>query len=272
MKILPQNAEMIVQGPGKDGLLKHIETAARTCYQSGSLAKEGSAERMVDALIRNQHTAMLEHGTIYFKMPEEEYLLMPMAVSILIEKWGSCVLKDEVCYGSIDYRTYMSNEDLRDCIRKFECEPEKHHERRITIRMTTNLQVATDFLRHRRMSFAMETTRYCAYDKERFGNELSFISPVWLDGRDIHDAGLREWANAMQDAEIHYMNMRKLGWPQEQCSQALPKATKTTLVMTGYESFWDHFFDLRYYEKTGNVHPQVKEIATMVYNLIKTDR
>jgi thymidylate synthase (FAD) len=113
------------------------------------------------------------------------------------------------------------------------------------------------------MSFAMESTRYCCYDKEKFGNDLSFIFPLWLKNAEKQD--IIEWTNAMQDAENHYMRMRARGWKAEHCAQVLPKATKTTLVMTGMESFWRMFFDLRYFEKTGPAHPQAKELAGMIY-------
>jgi thymidylate synthase ThyX len=64
------------------------------------------------------------------------------------------------------------------------------------------------------------------------------------------------------------MRLRNKGWTPEKCAQFLPKSAKTTLVMTGFERDWKHFLDLRYFEKTGKVHPQMKELSTLVYRLI----
>ena len=58
------------------------------------------------------------------------------------------------------------------------------------------------------------------------------------------------------------------GQKPQQCAQVLPKATKTTLVMSGCETFWKHFFDLRYFEETGPAHPQAKELAEIIYKLM----
>lgn len=38
-----------------------------------------------------------------------------------------------------------------------------------------------EFVRHRVFSFAQESTRYCNYSKDKFGNEITFIIPCWLD-------------------------------------------------------------------------------------------
>ena len=48
-------------------VLKKIEAVARTCYKSEGKIAEGSAEKMVAALIRNGHEAMLEHQSITVK-------------------------------------------------------------------------------------------------------------------------------------------------------------------------------------------------------------
>lgn len=48
-------------------VLKKIEAVARTCYKSEGKIAEGSAEKMVAALIRNGHEAMLEHASVTVK-------------------------------------------------------------------------------------------------------------------------------------------------------------------------------------------------------------
>ena len=60
------------QAPRMEGVYKQIEIAGRTCYKSKR--PEGqTAKDFVDRMIASQHYAMLEHGTVYLKIPIEEY-------------------------------------------------------------------------------------------------------------------------------------------------------------------------------------------------------
>ena len=62
MKLIKPSFEIL---PTTGSIVEDIERAARTCYKSEEKIKEGSAEKMVKFLIERNHTAMLEHGTIY---------------------------------------------------------------------------------------------------------------------------------------------------------------------------------------------------------------
>ena len=73
MKLIEAYTEIIPQAQGLEGVYKQIEIAARNCYKSESFIKEGSAEKMVDALIKRGHGSPLEHGTVYLKIPIEIY-------------------------------------------------------------------------------------------------------------------------------------------------------------------------------------------------------
>ena len=72
MKLIKPSYEILDQKPGLEGIYEQIELAGRTCYKS--VRKEGTtAEDFVDRMIKSQHYAMLEHGTVYLKIPIEEY-------------------------------------------------------------------------------------------------------------------------------------------------------------------------------------------------------
>ena len=73
MKLIPSNAELITQGEGLQGILKMIELAGRTCYKSEANITSDSASEFVSRMVKNGHTAMLEHGTVYLRIPIEEY-------------------------------------------------------------------------------------------------------------------------------------------------------------------------------------------------------
>lgn len=117
---------------------------------------------------------------------------------------------------------------------------------------------------------------YCNYSKDKFGNELTFIIPCWTNLPE-QDYGSRvnpkvfnrgytngietAFVNSLRITEAYYLNLLNEGWTPQQARAVLPNALKTELVMTGFVSDWNHFFDLRARGTTGAPHPQAKELA-----------
>ena len=66
MKVINAGYEIISDLNGAE-ILKHIERCARVCYKSEDRITDGSAEKMVAALIRSSHEAMLEHYSFTVK-------------------------------------------------------------------------------------------------------------------------------------------------------------------------------------------------------------
>lgn len=110
---------------------------------------------------------------------------------------------------------------------------------------------------------------YCNYSKDKFGNELTFISPCWLDIKtiDVNNKGILFtdinsseyiYLNYLLNVESNYLELIKKGWTPQQARAVLPNALKTELVMTGFVSDWKHFFDLRC---APSAHPQARELA-----------
>ena len=122
-----------------------------------------------------------------------------------------------------------------------------------------------EFVRHRVFSFAQESTRYCNYSKDKFNNELTFITPVWFTFSNIHD-NENVWKESLQILEDNYIHMIKYGWTPQQARSILPNSLKTELVMTGFVSDWKHFFELRDCSKA---HPQAFELANPLHQEFK---
>lgn len=103
-------------------------------------------------------------------------------------------------------------------------------------------------------SFAQESTRYCNYTKDKFGNEITFIEPCWEmqeDEKELYIVCLENMNNA-------YNALISSGWKPQQARAVLPNSLKTELVMTGFVDDWEHFFSLRC---PANAHPQARELA-----------
>lgn len=281
MKLIKPSFEIWNQPAGLEGVYKQIERVGRVCYKSEDKIAEGTAKAFVDRMIASGHGAMLEHGTVYLKV------FNVIENSELIDKYKSnkySVVKEgtevynchgDILYGSCkcittNYRVLVENGWLDDL--KYICKPTEFHEKRITVHFVCDRGVSHEFVRHRVMSFAQESTRYCNYSKDKFGNELTFIQPCWLDDERlklygpyhtvIRDKSLESiFIASLNNAEKDYIDLIDLGWKPQEARAVLPNSLKTELVVTGFTSDWNHFFDLRARGTTGAPHPQAKELA-----------
>ena len=283
MKLIESKVEIIEQQPGLEGMYKQIELAGRTCYKSEDKITEDSAKEFVDRMIKSKHGAMLEHGTVYLKATakydiEHDYWDMPQNLFAsffnknkysklrTVESEDACD-----CYITTNMRVIVEN-SLFECL-KYICEPTEHHEKRITARFTCDRGVSHEIVRHRVMSFAQESTRYCNYGKDKFGNEVTFIKPTWYNivsdeqkeafddflsiSEEAYMALLDKWENRTPDKRYKTKFKGNPLTPQ-QARQVLPNALKTEIVVTGFESDWDHFFELR---TAGAAHPDMRKLA-----------
>lgn len=282
MKLIKPAFEIWEQSSGLEGVYKQIERAGRICYKSEDKITEDSAKSFVDRMIKSGHDAMLEHGTVYLKV------FNVIENSELIDKYKSnkySVVKEgtevynchgDILYGSCkcittNYRVLVENGWLDDL--KYICKPTESHEKRITVHFVCDRGVSHEFVRHRVMSFAQESTRYCNYSKDKFGNELTFIIPCWI--KDLEEKSYlahaeyhhtkedasKQWYDVCMNSEFVYEDLIRLGWKPQEARAVLPNSLKTELVVTGFVSDWNHFFDLRARGTTGAPHPQAKELA-----------
>jgi thymidylate synthase (FAD) len=281
MELIKPSWEILEQESGIDGIYKAIERAGRTCYKSEDKITENSAKPFVDRMVKSGHGAMLEHGTVYLKVVgdermSEKYQNNPYSRVILRYPKGDipnihCI---PTHYITTNFRVLIEKGWLNDL--KFVCEPTGHHEKRITVRFICDRGVSHEFVRHRVFSFAQESTRYCNYSKDKFGNELTFIEPCWLEDYNYEsNTYYNGFLVALRAAEANYLNLlkqwedkipdkryktgfRNNPWTPQQARAVLPNALKTELVMTGFINDWKHFFELRC---APNAHPSARELA-----------
>lgn len=288
MKLIESSVQIIEE---KDPY-KMIELAGRTCYKSEDKITENSAKEFVDRMIKLGHGAMLEHGTIYLTIDGEDPNLSRIQSNphTKVNLVPYEVLTEDNY--TISYKAYITT-NLRVLIENnlkellcYQVEPTEHHEKRITAKFICDRGVSHEFVRHRVFSFAQESQRYCNYSKDQFNNELTFIKPTWLniptgdytywdgDWCDIDnmkiqlpsDNGIADnflWC--LNNAGMQYRLLINKGLKPQEARAILPNATKTELVMTGFESDWEHFFELRC---SGAAHPDAKKLADELCKLI----
>ena len=284
MKLIKPYFEIWEQSAGLEGAYKQIEKVSRVCYKSEDKITEDSAKPFVDRMIKSGHGAMLEHGTVYLKITYKDTDFTTLCMFYGKNKYSVLNHSEDnkIYYITTNYRVLVENNHLSDL--KYLCEPSEFHERRVTVHFVCDRGVSHEFVRHRVMSFAQESTRYCNYSKkDKFGNELTFIIPCWLDiptGQYVYwdddwcdidkmkiqlpegehkDIDAFLWT--LNNAETHYTLLINSGWKPQEARAILPNSLKTELVVTGFTSDWNHFFDLRARGTTGAPHPQAKELA-----------
>ena len=125
----------------------------------------------------------------------------------------------------------------------------------ISVRVICDRGVSHEWVRHRIASYSQESTRYCNYAKDKFGNEITFIKPAGIDvGADAYSI----WAAAMKDAERSYLDLLKLGVAPENARSVLPNSLKTEFICTMNLREWRHFFELR---TSPAAHPDMRAVA-----------
>lgn len=128
----------------------------------------------------------------------------------------------------------------------------------ITMRYVSNIASYKDLRTHRHSTFAVESSRYCVYAKDKFGNEIKFLDPVEIPKGTLQ---YEVWLNGCKQAEENYMNMASLGATADQLSLLLPQSTAAEFCVTANVREWRHILSLRSsLATTGHARPCVKEI------------
>ena len=128
----------------------------------------------------------------------------------------------------------------------------------ISVKFIVDRGVSHEFVRHRMASYAQESTRYCNYSKDKFGNEITVIKPCFLD-EDTEN--YRIWKSSCEAAEKAYFAMLDNDATPQEARSVLPTSLKTEIVMTANLREWRHFFKLRALGITGKPHPQMLEVT-----------
>ena len=140
----------------------------------------------------------------------------------------------------------------------------------LSVKFIVDRGVSHELVRHRIASFAQESTRYCNYSKDKFGNEITVILPCFFDtGMGILSNSLvyQEWKLACECAEERYFNLLKMGATPQQARTVLPNSLKTEITITANYREWRNFFKLRTAEPA---HPQMREVAIPLLKELKT--
>ena len=170
------------------------------------------------------------------------------------------ILKNLERIGRVSYKSedLITEDSAKKFIKKI---IENRHEtviehENISIKVITDRGVSHEIVRHRIASYIQESTRYCNYSKEKFGNEIVYIKPVdfELSCSDIE---------LLEKIEQHYLTRLEEGLTPQQARYFLPNGLKTEIVITMNLREWRHFFKLR---TAKAAHPQMRAMAKNILN------
>lgn len=274
MRLINQSYEICNQTDFNiSSIYKHIEKCTRVAYKSEDKITENSAASFINKLIIMKHLAPMEFGTVHFKIPTtifKTFIEDLIYCNLYNKEWLKYKAVDSYIYFTTNYRHWLELEKKVSYIKEyFDSEDNEYYPKRYTVKLITSRSVSHEVVRHRTMSFIQESQRFCAYNKDKFNNEVTFIKPCWMDDTLIEKAlkthpiivDLKPeilFVENLLNSEQDYLDLLKLGYKPQQARVVLPNSTKTELYICGFKEAWENFFELR---DNKIVDPQMYDLA-----------
>lgn len=318
------------EGYTLDAIWKHIARCARVCYQSTPKDKNEDAYEFLkktifkgndffgynkidpknplnivfapnaygDVDLTSLHLSCCEHATIHLKFPT----FVPRAAAMWENvyshnKYSRSKNHNGYIYVTTNLRVIIENYAI-DTLEFIDTTPNcPYYMPRTTVCFITDIGASRELNRHRCHSISEESTRYCRYNSDKFGNNITVAKLPWIpdvnndnvssdysdgfynddeiyyDGI-IYDKYTVNWTAidwflyGLQIANLVYCKCIELGWTAQQAREILPLNTKTQVVHTAFVNDWQHWLKLRSNEVSGKVHPCIKELADKLVKLI----
>lgn len=258
-----------------------LELCARTCYKSEDKIKDGSAEKLLKAVIARGHESVLEHFrltvdaselsecytpelTHRFRILNSKFIdVFRQTASGNIRAWRDEIrMQKEAGEKSSLSSTLAARYSLffadlaepNDCYPKLKVyQASDYH----TVLLTTNVRVTHEFVRHRSLSFSQESTRYCNY-----GGSFTYVLPTEFGWEEQEMA---VWKKQIEAEATAYCKLLELTKKPEQASAVLSKSLKADIVITGTDTQWRDFFKLRL---APDAHPEARKCAQLIHQII----
>jgi thymidylate synthase (FAD) len=131
----------------------------------------------------------------------------------------------------------------------------------MAVKFVTDRGVSHELVRHRLCSFVQESTRYCNYDDDKFGREITVIKPSTWDT--WSESQQKWWKSPLEYAELNYLEMVQDDMQPQQARSVLPNSLKTEIVVRTNFREWRHIFRLRAISKAA--HPDMRALMLPLY-------
>ncbi len=265
----------------RSSLLIRLEACGRICYKSEEKISAGSALPFVTKIAEHGHNSVMEMAVLTLRIQcsalhiadflvcQPKYfiidhvpdgLLITASIRALREIYG-VFSENAIVQAMLDFlgnrHPYLlqgvwepvsRRENSSIVVAKIplakveELAPElllRH--RFVGVKFATNRAVTHEIVRHRPCSFLQESQRYCRYSQEKFGNQVSFIRPLFFAP---DSAEYQLWYQAMEATEALYLKLLESSTPQA-ARTVLPNSCKTEIIVYCNLAEWKHIFRLR---------------------------
>lgn len=329
IKVVNPSVEIWKQdGYTLDAIWKHIARCARVCYQSTPKSKDEDAYNFLlrtifkghdffgyhkvdpnnsskgklspnaygNVDLTSLHLSCCEHGTVHLKFPD----FMPRAAAIWeniyrTNKYSKTNEHEGYLYVTTNLRVIIENYAI-DTLEFIDNTPNcPYYIERTTVNFITDIGASRELNRHRVNSISEESTRYCAYDKGKFGNGITVAKLPWIPDADADEqcystgfygddeifdknyiqghycegwTAIDWFLYGLQVCDLVYRKTRELGWAAQQAREILPLNTKTQVVHTAFIDDWQHWIELRANQVSGKVHPSLLTLSLKLKDLL----
>lgn len=274
MKIVEPSVKLI----NLSDRIQQIGYAASICYASD---KQGSVE-WLDNLWKSGHKSVFRHGTRYYIIPSYYYN------QSIIDSWRFnpyCGFyydeKTKLVFLSINEQYYIEHPYMKDFCscetnelnfvieaKKIDIFEQIKNILRLTFEIVTQISTSRELNRVSPNNICEQSTRYCNFSKDKFGNEVSICKPWWF--KDEENAVQNLYISSLEESTNNYLKLLDAGVKPEDARGALPLDTATKCIYTYRIEEWEHFLDLRFRGVTGKPHNNAKIIASKINDIIRS--
>lgn len=273
-----------------DNQLKVVEFCARLCYKSEQAITDDSYIKFCKARFSEGHLAIFEHANFIFAIPQSMDFF-----KLISNLYGvKYVIIEDTIYVNLNLRhiielaKYENNTDfynaLPEIYKIFEFDIQSQrlsvelisdknkldelnlHDFGTFVSVAFNVQrsIWDELARHRANALCCESSRYCNYSKDKFGNEITFSKPHWFNDEGmVEDEALKYYT---AEVEKMYFDLIRLGKQPQDARYILPMGYNVNCCLTASLEQWTHIFKLR----TSNAaHPDMKKIMLELQNKMK---
>lgn len=266
--------------------IARIAVCAHNCYQ---VEKDGDPSAFISRLAGFNHLAMFEHSRFILEADEPLFAKYRLLDNPFINAYEGQKDGREIRLLSFSYRPLLEEKEKYSdliallpasngflfedkCLGKgrFLTKDEilaldeglKDKFLYISLKIITDRGVTHELVRHRLASYAQESTRYCNYSKNKFGNELTFIEPMDYEAhKDLYD-------KAFKESEDNYFALLNEGSTPEMARAVLPNKLKASIIITANVEEYKRIFALRCDERA---HPDMRQIMIPIRGYFKKE-
>lgn len=269
-----------------------IEFCGRICYKSENRIDGDSAIPFVRKMAENGHNSVLEMGVVTLVVTcatpdpiQALFFLQPKFLQIdrltdrqllitgSIRAYREMVLfhpEDTISRAIVHYLTQqhpyffeslpmgvqpegvtLRTMDHQEVEQQTPALCAKH--RHLAVKFIVNRAVTHELVRHRPCAFLQESQRYCRYSADKFGNEVTFIKPVFFTDQSEE---FEVWKEAMAAMEARYFRLLHTSSPQA-ARTVLPNSCKTEIIVFANLLEWRHILSLR---TSSAAEPSMREV------------